>query len=187
MDEREKLKYFGEMLKKARDEAEYTQGELGHLIDKNNDAIWNLEAGRRFPFKEEFDAFCDLFNKKPEHFFPDGVPELKNDIKKGKKDGSRKAKPRGMVYKPNPAIGKPAEGEDLEHPIDVQDELETMNAEAVESKTQDDAIKEAALDALDIPAQPEVQKIIVPTDSDDIVEIRIKSKQKVKSITISFD
>lgn len=73
------LKLFGQKLKEVRTENAMTQKDLAEFIAKDGNTIYLLETGRRMPFRQEMDIFCDYLNKKEEYFFPNGIPVLKID------------------------------------------------------------------------------------------------------------
>jgi transcriptional regulator with XRE-family HTH domain len=182
MDIKEVMKTCGVRLRDARQDANLSQKELGELVDKNNDAIWNIEAVRRLPFREELTKFCDLLNKTEDFFFPQGTPELRTDPQKFTGRGSKgPKKPRinAAPYVAPKSIGKASPDEVIDHPIDVENELVQMNEEIQEAKAEE----EVAVDAI---AEQEIQ---IPSENDpaNIIDIRVKAKYKVKSITITFE
>jgi repressor LexA len=101
--ETEKRVEFGKRLRKLREENEFKQTDLADVLKRTHDIISNYERGVRYPYKQELEKICELFNVTLDYFFPDHqYPELK-DI------SSKKNYPKNVKRRNSPVVVKRAE------------------------------------------------------------------------------
>lgn len=111
--EREVAEYFGKQLETARRMASLTREQLGDLLGCSKSHIYRMERDHLLPSKRVLDTMCDLFNRKVEIFFPDGVPKL--SVKEDPRLGipHKEYKPKKPKYSP----------EELNINLDVESEV----------------------------------------------------------------
>jgi repressor LexA len=94
--ETEKRVEFGKRLKRIREENEFKQTDLADVLKRTHDIISNYERGLRYPYKQELEKICELFNVTLDYFFPDHkYPKLKDvsNMKKHSKKIQRRSSP----------------------------------------------------------------------------------------------
>jgi transcriptional regulator with XRE-family HTH domain len=112
-------KKFGEQLKQARIEQDLIQKDLAEMLSLNNWNVSDMEAGKFLPTKKQFEQICDLLNKTPEFFFPDGVPELREERKTFNKHEWKRPEARKMEI--------PEDEKNIK--LDVEEEVESKKEE----------------------------------------------------------
>jgi transcriptional regulator with XRE-family HTH domain len=180
---------FGEKLKQARNENNVSQKTLADIIGRRNDQISQLERGVRQPSKKEFENICNILNRTPEFFFPEGVPKLRED---------RPNKTYNKFGKPNkPTFGKRSSRFDTSKKLDktygqskmsaeeikkITDTV-TVNGEIFDVEKEEPMIEPTMENETDNPqeAEQEVEEII-----DESIESQIETGCKNKRLFISI-
>ena len=67
---------FGERLKAAREEIDYTQSKLAGLIGYGNTTINGYESGANKPNLDIFVQICKIFDRDPNYFLQDDITDI---------------------------------------------------------------------------------------------------------------
>jgi transcriptional regulator with XRE-family HTH domain len=174
---------FGAKLKELRIENGLKQREISEILNKNHWNVSDMEVGKQMPSKQDFEKLCDLFNAKPEVFFPQGVPELKEDAPKNPRYKGRNydpSKDRSMgrpviqPYKAQRSTGKASEDE-MGITLDIDDGVELNSGKSMEL---------GEVEESNIPAEIPIKENNEILSK--IVENNENSKKKTKKMEISI-
>jgi transcriptional regulator with XRE-family HTH domain len=118
LDATNESKTFAELFRNERESQGVTQKELGEMTGIKRWDISTIESGKMYPTKEQFENICNLFNKNPSYFFPNGVPELR-EYRKHKKPWQRPLPRKRDIPEDEKNIN-----------FDIEDELNPQNEDS---------------------------------------------------------